>query len=202
MTLFCDESGSLSAGAMTFALVDATADMADAVVGRFRSVAGLRGELKGSRINLVERAYVLELLAAAGGRAVVTVARRGDYPRKMGSPLPEDRRVYEQLLDDGVRAWMERGVRVDDVVIDAGRYDDGILSQVQRGVTRLIGGGQVRTMDSYRSAGVQLADVIANSVYNLAIDTPRTARLTEVVAPFRRSGMLDIRLIPALAAAG
>src|SRR3546814_4216403 len=61
MTIYCDESGGLNAGAMTFAAVMLTPEVAAAIHARFRAVTGLRGELKGSRISLTERAYLLEL---------------------------------------------------------------------------------------------------------------------------------------------
>src|SRR3546814_17267167 len=70
----CDESGGLNAGAMTFAAVMLTPEVAAAIHARFRAVTGLKGELKGSRISLTERAYLLELFDRAGGRAWVAVA--------------------------------------------------------------------------------------------------------------------------------
>ena len=68
MTIYCDESGGLNAGAMTFAAVMLSSEAAAAIHARFRAVTGLRGELKGSRISLTERAYLLELFDRAGGR--------------------------------------------------------------------------------------------------------------------------------------
>ena len=56
VTIYCDESGGLNAGAMTFAAVMLTPQIAADIHARFRSVTGLRGELKGSRISVVERA--------------------------------------------------------------------------------------------------------------------------------------------------
>ena len=78
MTLYCDESGGLSAGAMTMAGIALSDDDATAVVARFRAVTGLRGELKGSRISSTERALLFEILAQRNARGWVAIA---DGPR-------------------------------------------------------------------------------------------------------------------------
>ena len=57
MTIYCDESGGLNAGAMTFSAVMLTPKAAADIHARFRGVTGLRGELKGSRISLVRASY-------------------------------------------------------------------------------------------------------------------------------------------------
>ena len=118
MTIYCDESGGLNAGAMTFAAVMLSSEAAAAIHARFRAVTGLRGELKGSRISLTERAYLLELFDRAGGRAWVAVARRetlappsdGKPPsdlallevRAVAAPIGADLLLREVELDDAV----------------------------------------------------------------------------------------------------
>src|SRR3546814_6273332 len=95
MTIYCDESGGLNTGVMTFAAVMLTPDTAAAIHARFRAVTGLRGELKGSRISLTERAYLLELFDRAGGRGSrwrnATASRRlpmaGSRPTLRSIPL-------------------------------------------------------------------------------------------------------------------
>ncbi len=106
MTIYCDESGGLNAGAMTFAAVMLTPEAAAAIHARFRAVTGLRGELKGSRISLTERAYLLELFDRAGGRAWVAVAERERLlPNANGTP-PSDLALYAALLDSAVGHWL------------------------------------------------------------------------------------------------
>ena len=132
MTIYCDESGGLNAGAMTFSAVMLTAEAAADIHARFRSVTGLRGELKGSRISLVERAWLLELFDRAGGRAWVAVAKRADLvPPANGKP-PSDLALYAALLDLAIGRWLpETGGVCTDVVIDDGRYDPDILGRVR-----------------------------------------------------------------------
>jgi hypothetical protein len=81
-----------------------------------------------------------------------------------------------------------------DVVIDDGRYDPKILTRVRNDVAAALGGwGQARLEDSHRSSGVQIADVIANSIFNLAINSQRAWRIDKILDPFIASGI--VRLI-------
>jgi hypothetical protein len=201
MTLYCDESGGLPASAMTFAVVAIDPDAAAAVIDRFRQVTRLRGEVKGSRISLIERAYLLELVARHGGRAWVSTIRRRDLALAPGAPLPADRHVYAALLDLAVSKWLpETGGACTDVVIDDGRYDPAILGVVRAEVQVLLGGwGRASLIDSHRSDGVQIADVIANCLFNMAVDSPRAQRIAAIVAPFLADHMIRVARLDAAA---
>lgn len=185
MTIYCDESGGLNAGAMTFAAAMLTPDAAADIHRRFRAVTGLRGELKGSRISLVERAYLLELFDRAGGRAWVAVATRATLARGPSDAPPSDLALYAALLNLAVGRWLpETGGVCADVVIDDGRYDAGILSKVRTEIQAGLGHwGTASLADSRRSEGVQIADVIANSLFNIAAKSPRAHRIEQIIEP-------------------
>lgn len=193
MTIYCDESGGLSAGAMLVAAVNLTPEGARDIHRQFRAVTGLRGELKGSRIGLAERAYAVELFARAGGRAWIATALP-QHLRAAAAPgdAPSDLDVYAGLLDLAIGKWLpETGGVCADVVIDDGRYDPAILARVRGHIQQSLGHwGRASLSDSHRSDGVQIADVIANSFYNIAIQSPRAARIEAIVAPFRADGTL------------
>src|SRR3546814_20327863 len=106
MTIYCDESGGLNAGAMTFSAVMLTPQAATEIHERFRGVTGLRGELKGSRISIVERAYLLELFDRAGGRAWVAVAKRYKLAQHPGGTPPSDLSISARPI--GNASVMER----------------------------------------------------------------------------------------------
>ena len=200
MTIYCDESGGLNAGAMTFSAVMLTADAAAAIQDRFRSVTGLRGELKGSRISLVERAYLLELFDRAGGRAWVAVAKRDRLAKQEGGTLPSDLALYAALLNLAVGRWLpETGGVCTDVVIDDGRYDPAILAQVRAEVQAGLGQwGRASLADSRRSDGVQIADVIANSLFNIAVGSPRAHRIQTILDPMLTSKAIRIADLTAI----
>ncbi|OWR01603.1 DUF3800 domain-containing protein [Sphingopyxis witflariensis] len=194
MTIYCDESGGLNAGAMTFSAVMLTPQSAAAIHERFRDVTGLRGELKGSRISIVERAYLLELFDRAGGRAWVAVADRDRLAHKPGGTLPSDLALYAALLNLAVGRWLpETGGVCTDVVIDDGRYDAKILSQVRAEIQAGLGQwGHASLADSRRSDGVQIADVIANSLFNITVKSPRAHRIQRIIDPMLASRAIRI----------
>ena len=194
MTIYCDESGGLNAGAMTFAAVMLTPETAAAIHARFRSVTGLRGELKGSRLSLVERAYLLELFDRAGGRAWVAVAERDQLAQNSGDTLPSDLNLYAALLDLAIGRWLpETGGVCTDVVIDDGRYDPNILGRVRAEIQAGLGQwGRASLADSHRSDGVQIADVIANCLFNMAVKSPRARRIRAIVEPMMVSRAIRI----------
>ena len=194
MTIYCDESGGLNAGAMTFAAVMLTPQTAADIHGRFRSVTGLRGELKGSRISLVERAYLLELFDRAGGRAWVAVAKRNTLAHNPGGTLPSDLSLYAALLDLAIGRWLpETGGVCTDVVIDDGRYDPAILGRVRADIQAGLGGwGSASLADSHRSDGVQIADVVANSLFNIVTGSPRAHRIQRIVEPMLESKAIRV----------
>jgi Protein of unknown function (DUF3800) len=190
MPIYCDESGGLSRGVMTFAAVQIDAEAADAVLRHFHMATGLRGEMKGSRINLTERALLFELLARHDGRAwIATYVRPAGQKSGPQSAGQDDRTLYAHLLQNVLAKWLpESGGACADVVIDEGRYDPQILSQVEADVEKMLSGwGQADLVDSKRCAGVQIADVVANSFFNLAASREgddRAARIGAIVAPF------------------
>lgn len=182
MTIYCDESGSLSAGAMTFAAVLIEDQQAHALLNRMKDVTGLRGELKGSRIGLTERALFYELLSRFEGRAIVAVVRSS---KLVSGELPADIDVYDKLLESLLQRWRKDEPSGHNVVVDDGRYDPehqrGLIEGAQK---RLGSWGKISVADSRRNAGVQIADVIANTVYNLAIQSSRADRIRAIVKPF------------------
>lgn len=194
MTIYCDESGGLNAGAMTFSAVMLTPQAASEIHARFRTVTGLRGELKGSRISIVERAYLLELFDRAGGRAWVAVAERDKLAKNPGGTLPSDLALYGALLNSAVGHWLpETGGVCTDVVIDDGRYDPTILSHVRAEIQAGLGQwGRASLADSKRSDGVQIADVVANSLFNITVGSPRAYRIQRIMEPMLASKAIRV----------
>ncbi|MFC3785717.1 hypothetical protein GGR90_002117 [Sphingopyxis italica] len=194
MTIYCDESGGLNAGAMTFSAVMLAPQAATEIHERFRGVTGLRGELKGSRISIVERAYLLELFDRAGGRAWVAVASRDKLAQNPGGTLPSDLALYAGLLNLAIGRWLpETGGVCTDVVIDDGRYDPKILAHVREEIQEGLGQwGRASLADSRRSDGVQIADVIANSLFNITVGSQRAHRIQRILDPMLASKAVRI----------
>ena len=197
MPIYCDESGGIGRGVMTLAAVSIATDDADAVLSRFREVTGLRGELKGSRIDLAERALLFELLEPGNWHATVGIAISALKPEPGEDRGDHDIAVYSALLDDVIGAMLDaQGADCRDVIIDDGRYGIETLKLVRNSVGRLVGPlGTASLAVSHSYAGLQLADVIANSFFNRALVTERQARMAAIVALFLESGKIKLRLL-------
>jgi len=186
MPIYCDESGGANADAMTMAGVSLPSTAAEAVLARVRSVLGLQGELKGSRIALAERAFVAETLMAAGARVIAVVAKRRSLIDSSASHRPpEDLRLYASLLDQLVAAWLPQTGGCVDLVLDDGRYDPRINTWLRDEVQQSLGQwGRAALTDSHRSAGVQLADVMANSMFHIAVGGREAGRIAALLEPY------------------
>ncbi len=197
MPIYCDESGGVGRGVMTLAALSITAEAADDVLTRFREVTGLAGELKGSRIDLAERALLFELLEPGDWHATVGIAISALKPEPGADRGDHDIAIYSGLLDDVIASMLAvRGSDCCDVVIDDGRYGIGTLMLVRSSVGRLVGPlGTATLAVSHSLAGLQLADVIANSFFNRAFVTERQARMAAIVAPFLESGKIKLRVM-------
>ena len=197
MPIYCDESGGVGRGVMTMAAVHIEANDADALLARFIEVTGWSGELKGSRIDLAERAYVWELFERSGGTAVVGIALSALKPEQGEDRGDHDIAVYAKLLDNTIAAILPQTGGCAQVIIDDGRYGPATLALVRDDIGELIGPcGQASLELSHRSAGLQIADVIANTFFNRALVTDRQARMAAIVQPFLDSGQVKLELLP------
>lgn len=196
MPIYCDESGGINIGAMTVAAIAMDEAAADALLARWKAITGRGGELKGSRIDLAERALVFELFDRYDGRAFISEALRDRLPPDAGED--RDRRVYSALLADAVAAHLTETDAILPVLIDDGRYDPRTLELIRAGIARLLPdhNGGATLHDSRRSAGIQIADVIANSFLNLALHTERAPRIAAVIEPFLEAGSIRVRGLP------
>jgi hypothetical protein len=197
MPIYCDESGGIGRGVMTLAAVSISAEAANDVLTRYRKATGLVGELKGSRIDLEERAMLFDLLESADWHATVGIAISALTPDPGEDRGDHDIEIYAGLLDDVIASMLaSQGELCRDVIIDDGRYGEATLALVRNAVGRLVGPlGTASLAMSHTLAGLQLADVIANSFFNRALVTSRQARLAAIVAPHLESGRIQLRLL-------
>ena len=176
---------------MTVAAVALPPDVAARALAHLRNVLGLRGELKGSRIEVAERAFVIELVMRLGARAVIATTRMADLRAAHGGNMPEDIAIYAALLEQASEPFIMASGGCISIEIDDGRYDPRLNALLRAEVQAGLGQwGQARLADSKRSAGVQIADVLANSAYQIGIANPRAARIEALLAPFVADGRI------------
>ena len=91
---------------MTLAGIDIEEDKAEALIARFRLVTGYHGEVKGSRIDLAERALIFELVKDSEAQIMVGIAISALVPDKNADRGDHDTDVYAALLEDVVKAML------------------------------------------------------------------------------------------------
>ena len=196
MPIYCDESGGVGRGVMTLAAVDMSAEEADFIVARFRDITGYLGELKGSRIDLVRRGLFFELFTGSNTHATVGIAISALKPDPNEDRGDHDIATYAALLNDVVGAMLPAIASCESVIIDDGRYGPETLSKVRDDIGRLVGPcGSAQLELSHRLAGLQIADVIANSFFNRALVNDRQARMAAFVAPLLENGRIKMRVL-------
>lgn len=195
MPVYCDESGGVGRGVMTLAGLSISEGVADKVLECFREMTGQSSELKGSRIELEERALLFELLEPGDWHATVGIAISALTPDQGADRGDHDIAIYSALLDDVIAAMIvQQGPDCTDVIVDDGRYGAATLALVRDSVGRLVGPlGTAKLALSHKLAGLQIADVIANSFFNRALVTTRQARMAAIVQPFLNSGKIKLR---------
>jgi Protein of unknown function (DUF3800) len=200
MNLYCDESGGVGRGVMTLAAVSITAEAAADLLRQFRKATGLKSELKGSRIDLDERAYFFDLFEKANAKAIVGLAISAVHPPPGTDKGELDQAVYAALIEDVLAAWLPESGGCVEIVLDDGRYDALTMATMRADVAAMLGNfGTARMEVSHHVDGVQIADVIANSFFNRALASERQSRFAALLAPHLESGRMRMRVLEPLA---
>lgn len=196
MPVYCDESGGIGKGVMTLATVYLDESATDAIVTEFRALTGHRGELKGSRIDLDERAVLLRLLAESDFVANVSIAISVTKAEPGEDRGDHDIAVYTSLLRQAIGGILPRAKGCAQVIMDDGRYGPKILSAIRSEIGKVTGPFGLAQLElSHISAGLQIADVIANSFFNRARVTERQGQFAALLQPMLDSGQIIMELL-------
>lgn len=196
MYIYCDESGGVGRGVMTLAAVSIEPDTAEAMLLRFRSMTGLKNELKGSRIDLAERALFFKLFKDSGARATVGIAISAVQPGPGEDRGDHDRKVYSALLNDVIGSLIPESGGCLGIVIDDGRYDAKSLGVINDDIGRLVAPLGLASLElSHVLPGLQIADVVANTFFNRALVTERQSRMAAIIAPLLQTRQIRLRIL-------
>ncbi len=182
MHIYCDESGGVGRGVMTVAAVAIEPEAASALIERFRADAGIVGEVKGSRIDLEERVWFLKLFADSEAQAQVTIALSAVRPDPGENRGQHDIAIYAQLLESAIDPLLLASGGCAEIIIDDGRYGPATLSAIRDDIAAMLGPcGRAELVQSHHLAGLQIADVIANSFFNRALPSERQEHMAAQV---------------------
>ena len=200
--VYCDESGGSDAANTTFLAAAVSILPADAqrLMKDFRKATGIAGEVKGHRLRAEQRAIFFDLLGKRTGIASVVVTCSRGHP--IGGwaigELPEVD-LYGHLLAEACAAIpnVDAAGHVT-VTPDGGRYKKAQLAAVRHHVARAVTDRHplarvhVEFGDSGAIPGLQVADVIANSVFQSLGTTGTAETAGRLLAPLVAIGTLTI----------
>ncbi len=194
--IYCDESGGIGRGVMTFAAVPVARDAAADLDARYRSATGLTSELKGSRITMRHRQLFFDLFADVGASATVGIAISALRPFPGEDRGDHDRHVYLALIEDVLGALLPAAGGCIEVVVDDGRYDAATIVRIRDDIGRLVGPMGIAAMGlSHQHPGLQIADVVANTFFNRALVSNRQGAIAAMVQPLLDSGQIAMRVL-------
>lgn len=202
--IFCDESGGSDRANTTFLTAAVAIVPADAerLIRRFRSAAKIKGEVKGTQLTLKQRTLFFELLAKRTEivSAIVTCTRndrRGGWA--MGALREVD--LYSHLLTEACIALPGLNTtRHLTITPDEGRFKKAELSRVGEQLTRIVADrhSQVAVNVGFAKSdlpGLQVADVIANTVFQTFGSLQAASAALQLLAPFEQGGHLLIKQV-------
>jgi len=144
-------------------------------------------------------ALFFELLERFGGRAVVSVSHPVSQAGESAGEL--DLATYTALLADAIGAHLKNATGPVTALIDDGRYAPLTLAGIRDHIENLIDTHDPKSWaqlrDSRRTSGIQIADVVANSAWNIAVGGLRSARIATIMEPFLANGIVRKRSIKA-----
>ncbi|MFC5315860.1 DUF3800 domain-containing protein [Azospirillum rugosum] len=173
MHVFCDESGGTGRDDSLFltAAAPLSADEAARVMKKFRKATGMRGEIKGSRLTFNQRDLFFDLLNSSTDTPIGVAYCDGHSPLgnwALGSIKEQD--LWAELLIESVLLIGEGNF----ITVSADRRYHGsqarrLQDHVSSSIANNVGANrvQVQFVDSENSNGVQIADIVANTVYRM-----------------------------------
>lgn len=173
MHVFCDESGGTGRDDSLFltAAAPLSADEAARVMKKFRKATGMRGEIKGSRLTFKQRNLFFDLLNSSTDAPIGVAYCDGHSPLgnwALGSIKEQD--LWAELLIESVLLIGKGNF----ITVSADRRYHGsqahrLRDHIGTSIANIVGANrvQVQFVDSENSNGIQIADIVANTVYRI-----------------------------------
>jgi hypothetical protein len=197
MQIFCDESGGTDAGKDLFVVAAVAIDggAAGRLLKSFRKATRIAGEIKGSTLGLVQRRLFFDLLAREpAAMAAVRMCSRAEALGGWAMDALHEADLYGHLLGEACCALPPLAGSVT-VTPDGGRYKKALYERLVPPTVAAIAahhGGQVslRFVASHDLPGVQIADVVSNSVFHAHTAAGTAEQVAAMLEPLRSDGRL------------
>lgn len=206
MQIFCDESGGADPANELFLVAAVVLPPAGAkrLLKSFCKAVRWKGaEVKGHSLAPGQRRVFFDLLnrEAELGSVVVSCGRRDPLGGWAMAALAESE-LYGHLLREACSGLAGAGAGPLTITPDGGRYKRAELSAIAAGLAEAVQAGaeaqrkvRVGFGDSASLPGLQVADVVANTVFQALGGTAAAEVASALLEPLRSSGRLSLRLV-------
>lgn len=170
MKIFCDESGGFDGDKHSLVLSAVRISEHDAtrLMKQFRKAIRATNEVKGGLLTDPDRALFFDMLSKEEHFAAAVTCHRKSQLGATVAALQREHEVFEDMLFEACNPLTNVGNSIR-VSADGGRYSRPILSRLSARIgARLSRDDFATVVDFVRSdltPGVQIADIIANTVY-------------------------------------
>jgi hypothetical protein len=212
MHIYCDESGGMDPASHRFLTTAVAIDPREAghLIKRLRKRTGLSGEAHGYALDTRQRELFFRFLHDRDGVAAVTIILEPGSPLLAASPgLAREAVVRTHMMAEGIVSVcgatnLSRSSTVG-ITIDGGRYKRAELERERVKLIELLAAAEPAVRfdaqydDSQRLHGLQVADIIGNTVYR-SLKGTTVAEEESWLSALRQRGLLRMReaALPAL----
>ncbi|WP_343565459.1 DUF3800 domain-containing protein [Kiloniella sp. b19] len=171
MHIFCDESGGHADGLILVSALSVEPIKAKKVLKRIKKVAKHKNEIKGHQLTACQRKQAFDIIFSEGALGVVSVCCRETAPGNLFLNPKDEKNVWGEMIAESCCKIIPPATPKVFITPDAGRYKKHDLSVLKTviadSVSECIGDIDVTVSygDSQSTDGVQLADIIVNTVY-------------------------------------
>ncbi len=183
MNIFCDESGGFDGDKHSFVIgaVQITSGDASRLIKQFRKASGIRDEIKGGLLLARQRSIFFSMLGDTEGISAAVACHKQSQLGGWASRCFAEHEVFAHMMIEVCQKLIVNAAPpFVNIVADGGRYSKGTLEKIRDTVCDALSFAGARiSVDFVSSAethGVQVADVVSNTVYQA---TPKGILFTE-----------------------
>lgn len=198
--IYCDESGGIDSTNHSFLVSAVSISPHDAArfVKAFRKITGRKGEIKGGRLEKSERELFFSALADGSDYQSVVVTCCNTKPLgKWAKKTFHERDIFAAMLAECCLEMPYECASSLNIISDGGRYPRNAMPSISGQVASCLSAerqwdAKISFADSRDHAGIQIADVIGNSVFQMLKSEPADFGNHDLCGPLVRSGRLII----------
>jgi hypothetical protein len=202
--IFCDESGGVDGDHFLVAAITVADSCATRIVKTFKKAVKMSSEIKGHSLSETDRRIFFDILNKEGDAlAIVVHCGRSSVVGGWAMRGLKEIVLYGHLISEACTPII-KSASVPSIQIspDGGRYKKSESEELRKILHRTFSGAfgsetklKVAFQSSHDSAGIQIADVIANTVYQYQSGSGSAALCGEITSNLIALERLELRTV-------